>query len=75
MVKRVVDNQRVPMVEGRERRWQVLFPHGDEALLVHYLVLEPGEDVSDSPPEVRMSRAEFRERHAEFGLDVDGRPV
>lgn len=64
-----------PTVEGRERRWQVAFPHGDEALLVNYLVLEEGEEVDDSPPEERMTIAEFKRRCGEFGLTPNGKPI
>lgn len=63
-----------PMVPDRERRWQVMF-RGDDAFLVNYLVLEPGEEVSDTPPERIMTRAEFRERCGEYGLKPDGQPL
>lgn len=68
------DNQRVPMVVGRERSWRLVI-HGDAVVVINYLVLEDGEDINDSPPEEQMSRAEFARRHAEFGLDPDGKPL
>lgn len=70
-MQRVADNRRVPMVEGRDRRPSVMF-RGDEAVVIHYLALEPDEEIDDSPPEERMSREEWRRRHAEFGLDRYG---
>lgn len=64
-----------PPVEGRERRPQVMFPYGDDVVVVHYLVLEPGEDIDDTPPEDHMTRAEWKQRHTDYGLTIDGRPL
>jgi hypothetical protein len=62
-------------VKDRKRRWAAMFAHGDEVILVNYLVLKPNEQVDDDPPRVTMSREEFRQRHAEYGLTADGQPL
>ena len=71
---RSTDNRRVPTIQGRDRRWALVVRH-DDVLVVNYLMVEPGEQVDDTPPEVRMSRTDWARRHAEFGLTVDGRPL
>lgn len=62
-------------VEDRERQWSAVMGRGPGVLLRNCLVLQPGEQIDDQPPELRLTDGEWRERHAEFGLDVDGQPL
>lgn len=65
----------MPEVPGRHRTWIVFFI-GDSAI-ARYMIddLQPGEDITDEPPSVEMTMAEWADRHAEFGLNVDGTPI
>lgn len=58
----------------RPRQWQVMIM-GDTVTARYYAILEPGEDLTEYPRTERMTRAEWSERHAEYGLTVDGQPL
>lgn len=53
------------------RRWMVHFVGGG-ATLRHYAI-EPME--GDDPPTVRLTREQWEQQHAGYGLTVDGQPL
>lgn len=55
----------------RQRFWGVTFV-GAVVLVRHYPVLAPGEDLTEDTPTIRLTKDEWLQRHAEWGLDVDG---
>lgn len=55
----------------RQRFWGVTFVR-DVVFVRHYPVLEPGEDLTEQTPTIRLTKDEWLQRHAEWGLDVDG---
>ena len=62
------------MVPGRRRRWHVA-NFGMFVIARHVIDDQrPDEDVTDDPPTLRLTRAEWLERHAEFGLTADFQP-
>jgi hypothetical protein len=76
MAKIVHDNRTgAKHVENRERAWCAVMGRGAGVLLRNCLVLKVGEQIDDQPPEVRLTDEQWRERHAEFGLDIDGQPL
>lgn len=62
------------MVPGRHRRWHVA--NFGMFVIARYVIDDqtPDEDVTDDPPTVRLTRAEWLARHDEFGLSADFRP-
>lgn len=58
----------------RERVWAAHII-GDQVVVRHYAVLAAGEQLDDDPPTQAMTLGQWRERHAEFGCDVDGQPL
>lgn len=58
----------------RQRFWGIAHM-GGLVFVRHYPVLAPGEDLAEQTPTIRLTRDEWLERHAEWGLDVDGNPV
>lgn len=66
--------------DDRERRWMVHFLGGtgaaDTTVLVRqYAVLAPGEELSEYPPTVEMTWAEWESHHADYGLTIEGTPL
>lgn len=57
----------------RERVWMAT-THGDMVTVRHYAVLEPGEELTETPPTEVMTSAEWLQRHEEFDCDADGQP-
>lgn len=58
---------------ARQRKWMAHILR-DEVVVRHYAVLAPGEDLTETPPTVTMSLAEWQTRHTEFDCNVDGSP-
>lgn len=58
----------------RERVWSAHI-HGDTVIARHYAVLAPGEDLTEDPPTVVMSREEWALRRPEFNCNLDGSPL
>jgi hypothetical protein len=58
----------------RERVWAAHII-GDQVVVRHYVVLEPGEELDDDPPTETMSLVQWKERCADFGCNADGTPV
>lgn len=64
-----------PPAHDRTRQWQGTYAWG-ECLLRFYAVLAPGEDLTDYPPTIELTDAEWIEQHATvYGLDLDGHTV
>jgi len=62
-------------VPDRKRAWGVTFAFG-KVIVRHYIVdLAPEEDIRDFPETHEMTRDEWAERHAEYGLTLDGSPA
>lgn len=61
-----------PRVGDRKRAW-VGHDLGPSGWLVRFYAVEEMEH--DYPPTIEMSNEEWVARHAEFGLDLDGRTV
>ena len=61
-------------VPDRARAWGVSFLHS-AAIVRHYIAdLAPGEDVTDYPETHELTLDEWAEKHAEYGLTLDGKP-
>lgn len=65
-------------VPGRQRQWQARFlgRTGDPVLVRHYIVdLAPEEDIRDYPETHELTWDEWTEKHAEYGMTLEGKPA
>jgi hypothetical protein len=70
-----VDPAGVGEVPDRKRAWGVRF-FGDTVIARHYIVdLAPEEDIRDFPETHELTRDEWAQMHAEYGLTLDGSPA
>lgn len=60
--------------EQRQRFWGIT-QVGDIVLVRHYPVIAPGEELTENTPTIRLTRAEWLERHTEWGMNADGTPM
>jgi hypothetical protein len=58
----------------RPREWHYMRMF-DTVTVTYNAILEPGEDLTEYPETHRMDYAEWSERHAEYGLTIDGTPL
>lgn len=54
--------------------WQAIIM-GGTVTVMRIPVLAPGEDWTGYPETWRMDRPEWEQRHEEYGLDINGRPL
>jgi hypothetical protein len=57
----------------RPRQWvaSVMGP-GDPVIVRYVAILEPGEELTEYPKTLELTADEWRDTHADYGLNVDG---
>lgn len=70
-----LDPAGVGEVPGRERVWGVRFL-GDAVIVRHYIAFHPPEeDIRDYPETHELTRDEWAQMHADYGLTLQGKRV
>ena len=60
-----------PDPQPRPREWHAIFL-GDLVVLRHYAILAPGEHLTEKVPEKTLTWDQWRDTHADYGLELDG---
>lgn len=58
----------------RDRTWLAVTT-GDPVMCMYHAVLDPGEDLTETPPTLEVDAAEWQSTHQLYGLDASGQPI
>ncbi|GGM53142.1 hypothetical protein ACFFX1_55050 [Dactylosporangium sucinum] len=60
----------------RPRRWYAsIIGAGQNVVVRHSAILQPGEDLTEYPPTLELTWDEWVDTHSNYGLNLDGTPV